>query len=87
MIARFNSVKSAKNSLDQAKLSLSNAQAALDKVKRSYATGAASQRDLETAEYNANVARLTADIADYSLATEYYDYLAGRDGIATADAS
>ena len=87
MIARFNSVKSAKNSLDQAKLSLSNAQAALDKVKRSYATGAASQRDLETAEYNTNVAKLAADIADYTLATEYYDYLAGRDGIATADAS
>lgn len=86
MISRYLAVKQAEGGLSQARLTAQNAAAALQKAERSFSLGAASARDLEQARFAAESAELSVQIAEYSLASEYYDYLAGRDGIATANA-
>lgn len=86
MISRYLAVKQAEGGLSQARLTAQNAAAALQKAERSFSLGAASARDLEQARFAAESAELSVRIAEYSLASEYYDYLAGRDGIATANA-
>ncbi len=86
MISRYQAVKQAEGGLSQARLTAQNAAAALQKAERSFSLGAASARDLEQARFAAESAELSVRIAEYSLASEYYDYLAGRDGIATANA-
>lgn len=86
MISRYQAVKQAEGGLSQARLMAQNAAAALQKAERSFSLGAASARDLEQARFAAESAELSVRIAEYSLASEYYDYLAGRDGIATANA-
>lgn len=86
MLSRYQAVRQAEGSLSQARLTAQNAAAALQKAERSFSLGAASARDLEQARFAAESAALSVQIAEYSLASEYYDYLAGRDGIATANA-
>ncbi len=84
MLARFQALQQARNSLNQAMLALSNNNETLAKVQLNYSLGSASARNLESAQYGADVARLNAQIADYNLAMAYYDYLAGKNGLASA---
>lgn len=87
MISRSQAVRQARNSLAQAQLTQSNAENTLQKVQRNCNVGSASARDLEDAQYTADTAALSTKIAEYSLATAYYDYVAAVNGLATADQS
>lgn len=87
MISRSQAVRQAQNALAQAQLSQSNAENTLQKVQRNHNVGSASARDLENAQYAADTASLSTKMAEYSLATAYYDYVAAVNGLATADQS
>ncbi len=87
MISRSQAVRQAQNALAQAQLSQSNAENTLQKVQRNHDVGSASARDLENAQYAADTAALSTKMAEYSLATAYYDYVAAVNGLATADQS
>ncbi len=87
MISRSQAVRQAQNALAQAQLSQSNAENTLQKVQRNHDVGSASARDLENAQYAADTASLSTKMAEYSLATAYYDYVAAVNGLATADQS
>ena len=84
MTARYNALINAQNELRKAELNLQNMQTTLARVTRSYAVGAASARELETAQYNASSAEYTVKLDQYALQSAYFTYLAGRDGLAGA---
>ncbi len=82
---RYNTLKQAKNSYEQAVLSESNILNEQAKVQRNFAAGNASQRELEKADYQAQTAKLNTQIAQYKYASSYYDYTAAVAGLASAD--
>ncbi len=84
MTVRYNALINAQNELRKAELNLQNMQTTLARVTRSYAVGAASARELETAQYNASSAEYTVKLDQYALQSAYFTYLAGRDGLAGA---
>lgn len=86
MRSRYQAVQQSRNALTQAGLTEENARAAYEKAERSYQVGGISQRELEAAEYARDSAETGRVLAEYSLASAYYDYLAGRDGIASTSA-
>lgn len=84
MQARYNDLLNAQNELRKAELNLQNLQTTLARVTRSYASGASSARELETAQYQASAAEYTVKLDQYALQSAYFTYLAGRDGLAGA---
>lgn len=82
MTEKYNALLSAKNSYDQSMLNLQNAQETLAATTRSVNVGTASQRELETAQYNASAAEINTQIAKYALQQSYFTYCSYRDGLA-----
>ena len=82
---RYNTLKQAKNSYEQAVLSESNTLNEQAKVQRNYVAGNASLRELEKADYQAQTASLSTQLAQYKYASSYYDYTAAVAGLASAD--
>ena len=87
MISRYQAVKQARTGLEQARLQSSNLQAAQSSAERAYSVGSKSRREMETAKNQAESAKRSERIAELSLAEAYYDYLAGKQGLAKAGGS
>lgn len=86
MLSRHRALAQAGSELAQAGLARENAESSLEKTRRSHQAGSASSRALESAQLELEKAVASERLAGYSLAGSYYDYLAGRDGIANASA-
>ena len=87
MQSRYNTLKQSLNSLSQETLSAKNAADTLTRTQRAYQSGNASKTELENAEYQSKTTELSKQSAQYQLAADYYSYLAGVEGLATADQS
>ncbi|SFG34850.1 TolC family protein [Oribacterium sp. WCC10] len=87
MTAKYNALITALNAYEKQQLNETNLQQTLDKTTRSYASGAASLRDLETAQYNYESAKINTELKKYAVQAAYFTYCSYRDGLAGSGSS
>jgi len=87
MTSKYNALITAQNDLVKQQLQEANMLETLDKVTRGYATGANSQRELESAQFNYDTAKLNTRLKQYALQAAYFTYISYRDGLAGSSSS
>ncbi len=87
MTSKYNALITAQNDLVKQQLQEANMLETLDKVTRGYATGANSQRELESAQFNYDTAKLNTQLKQYALQAAYFTYISYRDGLAGSSSS
>ena len=82
MTSVYNSLLTAQNELLKQQLDEMNLTETLNQVTRSYAYGSASQRELESAQFNLESSKLNTELKKYALQSAYFTYISYRDGLA-----
>lgn len=82
MTAKYNALVNAENDYVKKQLQERNMLETLDKVTRGFATGANSQREVETAQFNYDIAKINTELAQYAIKAAYFTYISYRDGLA-----
>ena len=85
MTSKFRAVTEAQATCTQDDLNVGNLQNTYDKTARSFALGSASERELETAQYNLDMAKISQQKNDYALAQAYLNYQNAANGLAASE--
>ena len=82
MTSVYNALLTAQNELLKQQLDELNLTETLNQVTRSYQTGSASLRELESAQFNLESSKLNTELKKYALQSAYFTYISYRDGLA-----
>lgn len=82
MTSVYNALLTAQNELLKQQLDEMNLTETLNQVTRSYQTGSASLRELESAQFNLESSKLNTELKKYALQSAYFTYISYRDGLA-----